>query len=77
MEQHTKFSMRIMDRIIRDLHLGKRSVVAIAYAGLRRRGYIVLGDATSATLYWVNGNRLTTFQLMALAIKRGVRLRRR
>ena len=77
MRRHAKFSMRIMDRIVRDLHLGKRPAVAIAYAGLRRRGYIVLGDATSASLYWVNGNRLTTFQLMALAIKRGVRIRTR
>lgn len=74
MERHANFSMRIMDRIVRDLHLGKRPAVAIAYAGLRKRGYIVLGDATSASLYWVNGNRLTTFQLMALAIKRGVRI---
>lgn len=77
MERHAKFSMRIMDRIVRDLHLGKRPAVAIAYAGLRKRGYIVLGDATSASLYWVNGNRLTTLQLLALAIRRGVRLTRR
>lgn len=77
MERHTKFSMRIMDRIVRDLHLGKKPAVAIAYAGLRKRGYIVLSDATSTSLYWVNGNRLTTFQLMALAIRRGVRLTRR
>lgn len=77
MERHAKFSMRIMDRIVRDLHLGKRPAVAVAYAGLRRRGYIVLGDTTSASLYWVNGTRLTTFQLMALAIKRGVRIKER
>lgn len=69
--------MRIMDRIIRDLHLGKRPAIAIAYAGLRKRGYIVLGDARHASLYWVNGTRLTSYQLMALAIKRGVRLSRK
>lgn len=66
--------MRIMDRIVRDLHLGRRPVLNRAYAGLRKRGYIVLSDATRPSLYWVNGNRLTAYQLVALAIRRGVRL---
>lgn len=69
--------MRIMDRIVRDLHLGPRPVLGRAYAGLRRRGYIVLGDASRASLYWVNGNRLTTYQLVALALMRGVTLKKR
>jgi hypothetical protein len=69
--------MRIMDRIVRDLHLGPRPAVSAAFVGLRRRGYIVLGDASRATLYWVNGNRLTAYQLVALALMRGVSLNKR
>lgn len=69
--------MRIMDRIIRDLHLGPRPVIAQAFQGLRQRGYIVLGDASHASLYWVNGNRLTAYQLVTLALARGVSLKRR
>ena len=48
-----------------------------AYAGLRRRGYVVLRDATQGSLYWVNGNPLNTYQFLALAILRGVRLKGR
>lgn len=66
--------MRIMDRIVSDLHLGKRPIINRAYAGLRQRGYIVLSDARRPSLYWVNGNRLTAYQLLTLALKRGVRL---
>ena len=69
--------MRIMDRIVRDLHLGRRPTVNTAYAGLRERGYIVLRDASRMSLYWVNGNPLTTYQLVALAVMRGVRIRKR
>jgi hypothetical protein len=69
--------VRIMDRIVRDLHLGPRPAVSKAFVGLRRRGYIVLGDASRASLYWVNGNRLTAYQLVALAVMRGVPLRKR
>ena len=66
-----------MDRIVRDLHLGSRPAISKAYAGLRRRGYIVLSDASLASYYWVNGNRLTAYQLMALAVMRGVLLSKR
>lgn len=66
--------MRNMDRIVRDLHLGPRPVVNRAYAGLRQRGYIVFRDGSRTSLYWVNGNPLTTLQLVALAVIRGVRL---
>jgi len=69
--------MRTMDRIVRDLHLGARPAVNRAYAGLRRRGYVVLRDATQGSLYWVNGNPLNTYQFLALAILRGVRLKGR
>ena len=61
-----------MDRIVKDLHLGPRPVVSKAFKGLRQRGYIVFGDASRASLYWVNGNRLTAYQLVALAVMRGV-----
>jgi hypothetical protein len=64
-----------MDPAVRALHLGAKPPVNRAYAGLRRRGYIVLRDAAQGSLYWVNGNRLTTYQLLALAVMRGVRLR--
>jgi hypothetical protein len=67
--------MRIMDRTVRDLHLGRRPAVGRAYAGLREQGYVVLGDTAHASLYWVNGSRLTTYQLLALAVMRGVRVR--
>ena len=63
-----------MDRIVRDLHLGHRSAVSKAFTGLRRRGYIVLSDASRASVYWVNGNCLTAYQLVALAVMRGVSL---
>jgi hypothetical protein len=66
--------MRTMDRTVRDLHLGAKPPVNTAYAGLRQRGYIVLRDATRGSLYWVNGNPLNTYQLLALAVMRGVRL---
>ncbi len=66
--------MRIMDRIVSDLHLGRRPAIARAYAGLRKRGYIVLADALIPSIYWVNGSRLTAYQLMVLALKRSVRL---
>jgi hypothetical protein len=66
--------MRIMDRIVKDLHLGPRPAVSKAFRGLRRRGYIVFSDASRVSLYWVNGNRLTAYQLVALAMMRGVRL---
>lgn len=69
--------MRIMDRIVRDLHLGPQPVVNRAYAGLRKRGYIILGDASRLSLYWVNGNLMTSYQLVALAVMRGVRIKRR
>lgn len=69
--------MRIMDRIVRDLHLGPRPVVNTAYAGLRKRGYIIFGDASQVSLYWVNGNPLTAYQLVALAVMRGVRIKTR
>ncbi|MGE3366777.1 MAG: hypothetical protein AB7I34_25415 [Rhizobiaceae bacterium] len=65
-----------MDRVVRDLHLGPRPAVSKAFTGLRRRGYIVLGDASRASLYWVNGHRLTAYQLVALAVMRGVPMRR-
>ena len=61
-----------MDRIVKDLHLGPRPAVSKAFKGLRRRGYIVLSDASRASHYWVNGNRLTAYQLVALAVMRGV-----
>lgn len=64
-----------MDRIVKDLLLGPRPVVSKAFAGLRRRGYIVFSDA-SASLYWVNGNRLTAYQLVALALFRGVSMKK-
>ncbi len=63
-----------MDRIVRDLHLGPRPAVSRAFRGLRQRGYIVLGDASRASVYWVNGNCLTAYQLVALAVMRGVSL---
>jgi|GEM_PF-6175214 len=66
-----------MDRIVRDLHLGPRPAVSKAFTGLRRRGYIVFSDASRASLYWVNGHRLTAYQLVALAVLRGVRLKTR
>ena len=69
--------MRKMDRTVRDLHLGARPPVNRAYAGLRERGYIVLRDTSRGCLYWVNGNPLNTFQLLALAVIRGVRMSRR
>ena len=69
--------MRTMDRTVRDLHLGARPSVNRAYAGLRQRGYIVLRDASEGALYWVNGNPLNTYQLLALAVMRGVRLKTR
>ena len=61
-----------MDRIVRDLHLGSRPVISRAFKGLRERGYIVLSDTSRTSLYWVNGNRLTSYQLVALAVMRGV-----
>lgn len=67
--------MRIMDRIVRDLHLGPQPAVNRAYAGLRKRGYIIFGDASRLSLYWVNGNLLTSYQLVALAMMRGVRIK--
>jgi hypothetical protein len=69
--------MRNMDRIVRDLHLGARPAVNRAYAGLRKRGYIVLRDTSRLSLYWVNGNPLNTYQLMALAVLRGIRMKER
>jgi hypothetical protein len=66
-----------MERIVSDLHLGPRAAVSRAFTGLRRRGYIVLGDASQASLYWVNGSRLTAYQLVALAVMRGVTLTKR
>jgi hypothetical protein len=66
-----------MDRIVRDLHLGARPAVNRAYAGLRKRGYIVLRDTSRVSLYWVNGNPLNTYQLMALAVLRGIRMKAR
>ena len=65
-----------MDRIVRDLHLGPRPVVGKAFIGLRRRGYIIFSDASRTSYYWVNGNRLTAYQLVALALLRGVPLRK-
>jgi hypothetical protein len=65
-----------MDRIVRDLHLGPRPVVSKAFMGLRRRGYIIFSDTSRTSHYWVNGNRLTTYQLVALALLRGVPLRK-
>jgi hypothetical protein len=61
-----------MDRVVKDLHLGRRPVISRAFRGLRRRGYIVLADASLASLYWVNGNCLTAYQLVALAVMRGM-----
>ena len=75
MKIHAKISMRIMDRIVSDLHLGRRPAISRAYTGLRKRGYIVFADATRPSLYWVNGNRLTAYQLVVLALRRGVRLK--
>ncbi len=69
--------MRIMDRIVTDLHLGSKPAVSKAFVALRRRGYVVLSDATRASFYWVNGTRLTAFQLVALAVMRGLTLRKR
>ncbi len=69
--------MRKMDRTVRDLHIGARPPVNTAYAGLRERGYIVLRDSSHKALYWVNGNPLNTYQLLALAVMRGVRMRGR
>jgi hypothetical protein len=66
-----------MERIVRDLHLGPRPAVSRAFMGLRRRGYIVLGDASRASFYWVNGSRLTAYQLVTLALMRGVTLTKR
>jgi hypothetical protein len=66
-----------MDRIVRDLHLGPRPVVSKAFKGLRQRGYIVLSDASGPSFYWVNGNRFTAYQLVALALIRGVPLKKR
>ena len=66
-----------MDRIVRDLHLGPRPVVGKAFMGLRRRGYIIFSDASRTSLYWVNGNRLTSYQLVALAVMRGVSVKGR
>ncbi|MGE0150609.1 MAG: hypothetical protein AB7R87_24865 [Parvibaculaceae bacterium] len=66
-----------MDRIVTDLHVGPGSAVGRAFAGLRRRGFIVFADATQVSLYWVNGNRLTAYQLMALAVMRNVPLGKR
>jgi hypothetical protein len=66
-----------MDRIVKDLHLGPRPAVSKAFRGLRRRGYIVLSDASRTSLYWVNGNRLTTYQLVTLALMRGVSVKSR
>jgi hypothetical protein len=66
-----------MDRIVRDLHLGARPAVSKAFAGLRQRGYIILSDASRVSLYWVNGNRLTAYQLVTLALLRGVPLKTR
>jgi len=65
-----------MDRIVRDLYLGPRPPVSMAFMGLRRRGYIIFSDASRTSLYWVNGNRLTAYQLVALALMRGVPLRK-
>jgi hypothetical protein len=65
-----------MDRIVKDLHLGPRPAVSEAFTGLRRRGYIVLSDASRASFYWVNGNRLTAYQLVALALFRGVPMKK-
>lgn len=64
-----------MDRIVRDLYLGPRPAVSKAFMGLRRQGYIVLGDASDMALYWVNGHPLTAYQLVALALLRGVSLK--
>lgn len=75
MNFHANISMRIMDRIVSDLHLGRRPAITRAYVGLRKRGYIVLADAARPAHYWVNGNRLTAYQLVVLALKRGVRLK--
>ena len=77
MEPDETFCMRNMDRIVRDLHLGARPAVNRVYAGLRQRGYIVLRDTSRVSLYWVNGNPLNTYQLMALAVMRGIRVRGR
>jgi hypothetical protein len=66
-----------MDRIVKDLHLGPRPAVSKAFRGLRRRGYIVLSDASRTSLYWVNGNRLTAYQLVTLALMRGVSVKSR
>lgn len=66
--------MRIMDRIVSDLHLGRRPIVNRVYAGLRRRGYVVLRDTSQTSLYWVNGSRFTAYQLVAFALRNGVRL---
>jgi hypothetical protein len=48
----------------------------MAFMGLRRRGYIIFSDASRTSLYWVNGSRLTAYQLVALALMRGVPLRK-
>jgi hypothetical protein len=61
-----------MEQIVKDLHLGSRPAIGKAFRGLRQRGYIVLSDASRASLYWVNGNRLTAYQLVALAVILGV-----
>ena len=66
-----------MDRIVKDLHLGPRPAVGKAFRGLRQRGYIVFSDASRASLYWVNGNRLTAYQLVTLALMRGVSVKSR
>jgi hypothetical protein len=66
-----------MDRIVKDLHLGPRPLVSKAFKGLRQRGYIVLSDSSRVSHYWVNGNCLTAFQLVALAVMRGVPIKER
>jgi hypothetical protein len=66
-----------MDRIVKDLHLGPRPVISKAFKGLRRRGYIVLSDASRTSHYWVNGNCLTAYQLVALAVICGVSVKQR
>ena len=52
-------------------------VEAVLAESLRKRGYIVLRDASRVSLYWVNGNPLNTYQLMALAVLRGIRMKAR
>ena len=66
-----------MDRIVKDLHLGPRPAISKAFRGLRRRGYIVFSDASRASLYWVNGNCFTAYQLVTLALLRGVSVKPR